>query len=108
MLASVIATGEATWSRDLMLRMLTAGRRQERYFTFTYSPLIGDDGTTYGIICPSFETTERVLSERRLQLLNAVASAVMDTNTIDDACGCDRCGVRRPTRRRAVRRRLRR
>ncbi|HXO80232.1 MAG TPA: SpoIIE family protein phosphatase [Mycobacterium sp.] len=85
MLASVIATGEATWSHDLMLPMVTAGRRRERYFTFTYSPLIGDDGKTYGIFCPSFETTERVLSERRLYLLNAVASAVMDTNTIDDA-----------------------
>ena len=85
MLASVIATGEATWSHDLMLPMVTAGRRRERYFTFTYSPLIGDDGKTYGIFCPSFETTERVLSERRLHLLNAVASAVMDTNTIDDA-----------------------
>jgi signal transduction histidine kinase/CheY-like chemotaxis protein len=85
MLASVIATGEATWSRDLMLPMVTAGRRRERYFTFTYSPLIGDDGKTYGIFCPSFETTERVLSERRLHLLNAVASAVMDTNSIDDA-----------------------
>ena len=45
----------------------------------------GDDGKIYGIFCPSFETTERVLSERRLHLLNAVASAVMDTNTIDDA-----------------------
>jgi signal transduction histidine kinase/CheY-like chemotaxis protein len=85
MLASVIATGEATWSHDLMLPIVTAGRRQERYFTFTYSPLIGDDGKIYGIFCPSFETTERVLSERRLHLLNAVASAVMDTNTIDDA-----------------------
>jgi signal transduction histidine kinase/FixJ family two-component response regulator len=85
MLASVIATGEATWSRDLMLPMLTAGRRRERYFTFTYSPLIGDDGKIYGIFCPSFETTERVLSERRLHLLNAVASAVMDTNAVDDA-----------------------
>jgi signal transduction histidine kinase/DNA-binding NarL/FixJ family response regulator len=85
MLASVIATGEATWSRDLMLPIVTAGRRRERYFTFTYSPLIGDDGKTYGIFCPSFETTERVLSERRLHLLNAVASAVMDTNAIDAA-----------------------
>src|ERR1700722_12701685 len=85
MLASVIATGEATWSHDLILPIVTAGRRQERYFTFTYSPLIGDDGKIYGIFCPSFETTERVLSERRLHLLNAVASAVMDTNTIDDA-----------------------
>ena len=85
MLDSVLATGEATWSYDLMLPMMTAGRKRERYFTFTYSPLIGDDGKTFGIFCPSFETTERVLSERRLHLLNAVASAVLDTNTIDDA-----------------------
>ena len=85
MLSSVIRTGEATWSRDLMLPIVTDGRRRERYFTFTYSPLVGEDGTIFGIICPSFETTERVLSERRLHLLNAVAAAVMDTNTIDDA-----------------------
>ena len=85
MLTGVIETGAATWSRDLMLPILTAGRRRERYFTFTYSPLVGEDGTTFGIICPSYETTERVLSERRLLLLNGVASAVMDTNTIDDA-----------------------
>jgi hypothetical protein len=30
MLASVIVTGEATWSNDLMLPIVTAGRRQER------------------------------------------------------------------------------
>ena len=85
MLASVIATGEATWSYDLMLPMVTAGRRQERYFTFTYSPLVGENGEIYGIFCPSSETTERVISERRLHLLNAVASATMETRTVDDA-----------------------
>jgi signal transduction histidine kinase/CheY-like chemotaxis protein/serine phosphatase RsbU (regulator of sigma subunit) len=85
MLASVIATGEATWSNDLMLPIVTAGRRQERYFTFTYSPLIGQDGQIYGIFCPSWETTERVISERRLHLLNAVASATMETRTVDGA-----------------------
>ncbi|MCV7329687.1 SpoIIE family protein phosphatase [Mycobacterium cookii] len=87
MVRSVIATGEATWSYDLRLPMMTAGRRRERFFTFTYSPLIGKDGQTFGIFCPSFETTDRVLSERRLHLLNAVASAVLDTNTLDDAAG---------------------
>ncbi|UMB68980.1 SpoIIE family protein phosphatase [Mycobacterium paraterrae] len=85
MLAGVIDTGIATWSYDLMLPIVTEGRRRERYFTFTYSPLVRADGTTFGLMCPSFETTERVLSERRLQLLNEVAAAVMDTNTIDDA-----------------------
>lgn len=85
MLAKVIATGEATWSHDLMLPVVTEGRRRERYFTFTYSPLVDDDGTIFGLICPSFETTDRVLSERRLRLLNDVASALMDTDTIDGA-----------------------
>jgi signal transduction histidine kinase/CheY-like chemotaxis protein len=85
MLASVIATGEATWSHDLMLPMMTGGRRRERYFTFTYSPLVGGNGEICGIFCPSWETTERVISERRLHLLNAVASATMETRTVDDA-----------------------
>ena len=41
MLASVIATGNAIWSDDLMVPLVTGGRPQERYFTFSYSPLIG-------------------------------------------------------------------
>lgn len=87
MLAGVIATGEATWSRDLMLPMVTAGRRVERFFTFTYSPLMGADGKPFGIFCPSYETTDRVLSERRLHLLNTVASAIVGSRSIDDAVG---------------------
>jgi signal transduction histidine kinase/DNA-binding response OmpR family regulator len=87
MLTGVIATGEATWSDDLMLPVVTAGRTQERYFTFTYSPLIESNGSVYGIFCVVTETTEWVLSQRRLRLLNAVASAVMDARTIDDAVG---------------------
>ncbi|BBZ46069.1 ATP-binding protein [Mycobacterium parmense] len=85
MLAGVITTGEATWSRDLMLPMVTAGRREERFFSFTYSPLIDAGGRPYGIFCPSYETTQRVLSERRLHLLNAVAAALMGARSIDDA-----------------------
>jgi signal transduction histidine kinase/serine phosphatase RsbU (regulator of sigma subunit)/DNA-binding NarL/FixJ family response regulator len=85
MLAGVVATGKATWSDDLMLPLVTGGRPQERYFTFTYSPIIGGDGAVTAIFCAVIETTERVLSERRLHLLNAVASATMETHTIDDA-----------------------
>jgi signal transduction histidine kinase/FixJ family two-component response regulator len=85
MLASVIATGEATWADDLLLPVVTAGRARERYFTFTYSPLVGNSGKVYGIFSAVTETTQRVLSERRMHVLNSVASAVMDTRTIDDA-----------------------
>ncbi|MEY8018256.1 SpoIIE family protein phosphatase [Mycobacterium servetii] len=85
MLAGVVASGEATWSRDLMLPMVTAGRREERYFSFTYSPLISAEGRPFGIFCPSYETTDRVLGERRLHLLNAVAAATTEARSFDDA-----------------------
>ncbi|MBW0015506.1 MAG: SpoIIE family protein phosphatase [Mycobacterium sp.] len=87
MLASVIATGKATWSDDLQLSMLTEGRRRDRYFTFTYGPIIGAGGDVSGIFCAVAETTERVLSERRLHLLNALGSAIMDARSIDEAVG---------------------
>ncbi|MBY0389027.1 MAG: SpoIIE family protein phosphatase [Mycobacterium pseudokansasii] len=85
MLAGVVTTGKATWSDDLMLPLVTAGMPQERYFTFTYSPIIGGRGAVTAVFCAVIETTQRVLSERRLHLLNAVASATMETRTIDDA-----------------------
>ena len=85
MLRSVIDTGAAIWSDDLMVPLVTGGRPQERYFTFSYSPLMADTGRVYGVMATVSETTERVLSTRRLHLLNAVTAAVMDTRTIDDA-----------------------
>ncbi|OBH57782.1 SpoIIE family protein phosphatase [Mycobacterium sp. E2479] len=87
MLTGVIATGEATWSRDLLLSMVIEGRRQDRYFTFTYGPMIATSGDVSGIFCAVTETTERVLSERRLHLLNTVASAIVESRSIDEAVG---------------------
>ncbi|WP_375486699.1 SpoIIE family protein phosphatase [uncultured Mycobacterium sp.] len=84
MLDSVVTTGQATWSDDLLLPIVTGGRRQERRFTFSYGPLLGD-GKVHGVFAAVSETTERVLSQRRMHVLNAVAAAVMETRTIDDA-----------------------
>lgn len=85
MFANVLSTGEATWFEDLLILFIVNDRPQERYFTFSYSPLIADRGEICGVFCAVTETTERVVGERRLHLLNAVASAVMETQTIDDA-----------------------
>jgi signal transduction histidine kinase/FixJ family two-component response regulator len=83
MLASVMATGVATWSDDLMLMLVVEGRREERYFTFTYSPIFADDKQPAGVFCAVNETTERVLGERRLQMLNALAAALLDISSAD-------------------------
>ncbi len=85
MLAGVVATGRATWSDDLMLALVTEGERNERYFTFSYGPIVTGSGDVSGVFCAVNETTERVLGERRLQILNSAAAALMETRTVDDA-----------------------
>ena len=85
MLDGVLKTGEATWSDDMMLALVTAGRPQERYFTFSYGPIMSGDGRMGGVFCAVNETTERVLGERRLQVLTAAATALMETRTVDEA-----------------------
>ena len=85
MLAGVVATGEATWSDDLMLALVSGGRPKERYFTFSYGPIISSSGQVGGVFCAVTETTERVLGGRRLRVLNTAAAALMETRTVDDA-----------------------
>jgi signal transduction histidine kinase/DNA-binding response OmpR family regulator/anti-sigma regulatory factor (Ser/Thr protein kinase) len=85
LLDGVVSTGKATWSDDLKLMLVNDGRRRERYFTFTYSPIIGAGGAIEGVFCAVSETTERVLSERRLQTLSTLAAALMDAQSVEKA-----------------------
>ncbi len=85
MFGGVADTGEATWFEDLLVMFIVNDRPQERYFTFSYSPLLAGNGEVSGIFCAVTETTKRVLGERRLHVLNSVASGVMEAQTIDDA-----------------------
>jgi len=81
----VMTTGKATSFDDLKLMLVTDGRRLERYFTFTYSPIIGAGGAIKGVFCAVSETTEQVLSERRLRTLNTLAAALMRAHSVEDA-----------------------
>ncbi len=85
LLDSVVSTGKATWSDDLKLMLVNDGRRWERYFTFTYSPIIGAGGAIEGVFCAVAETTEQVLSERRLRTLSTLAAALMDAQSVETA-----------------------
>jgi signal transduction histidine kinase/DNA-binding response OmpR family regulator len=87
MLAGVASTGEATWSDDLSLTFERGTTATERFFTFTYSPILAADGQVTAIFCAVSETTERVLGERRLQFLNSLAAAVLDSDTESEMLG---------------------
>ena len=70
---SVYDDGASTWDRALLLLLNRRGYPEETYHTFSYSPLRGDDGRVQGIFCAVSEETERVINERRLDSLRALA-----------------------------------
>ncbi|WP_051340571.1 GAF domain-containing protein [Azospirillum halopraeferens] len=57
--------GEASWHEDLLIPMERQGYREDAWFTFSYTPITGDDGRIAGIFCAAFETTRTVQSRRR-------------------------------------------
>jgi PAS domain S-box-containing protein len=86
MLEGVFATGEATWSEDLLLVLHRNLPREEGYFTFSYSPIRDDAGQVGGIFCACYETTGRVIGERRLQTLRNLGRTVMEVKSAGEAC----------------------
>jgi PAS domain S-box-containing protein len=56
--------GEATYWENLPLLMTRKGYEEQTWFTFSYSPLRGDDGLVAGMFCACVETTDTVLAER--------------------------------------------
>jgi len=85
LLDRVVATDAAIWSENLMLPLLRSRTQEESYFTFTYSPVHNEAGQVGGVLCAVLETTDKVIEERRLRLLNALASATI-AKTKNEAC----------------------
>ncbi|AXX31301.1 SpoIIE family protein phosphatase [Actinosynnema pretiosum subsp. pretiosum] len=86
MLRSVLDTGEATWSEDLLLPMRRHGYLEETYWTYSYSPLHDDDGVVRGVFTAVSDTTERVVGERRLAVLHDLGARAGDARDVDEAC----------------------
>ncbi|GAA3440514.1 hypothetical protein GCM10018954_101380 [Kutzneria kofuensis] len=85
MLEGVLATGEATWSDDMLLPMNRHGYWEETYHTYSYSPVIDDEGAIVGVFTPVTETTGRVVGTRRMAALQDLGAQAGAT-TVDEAC----------------------
>ena len=88
MLEGVMASGEATWSDDLLLELESNGYPEERYFTFSYSPIRDESGGVGGVFTPVQETTVQVIAERRVRTLRDLAEAtrVSNAQTAEELC----------------------
>jgi signal transduction histidine kinase len=82
---SVQDGGPATWIEDLQLFINSGTMQEETYFTFSYSPVPGDDGRVGGILNIVQETTTKVQSERQIQMLHDLAARASDAKTETEA-----------------------
>jgi signal transduction histidine kinase len=81
---SVQQGGPATWTEDLQLFISSAGMAEETYFTFSYSPVPGDDGGVGGVLNTVQETTAKVQSERQIRMLHDLSSRGAEAKTEED------------------------
>ena len=85
MVDSVFESGEPTWSEDLLLILDRKLPREEGYFTFSYGPIRDEGGSVGGIFCTFYETTGRVVGERRLKTLRDLGRTEVKTS-VEAAC----------------------
>ncbi len=81
---SVMEEGKPTWDKALLLLLERNGYPEETYHTFSYSPLTGEKDRVEGLMCVVTEETERVISERRLDTLRTLATALVGARTRAD------------------------
>ncbi|MET0866472.1 MAG: ATP-binding protein [Pseudorhodoplanes sp.] len=64
-----VRAGEATWNDAMPLLLERNGYPEETFHSFSYSPLYGEGAAVEGLLCVVSEETERVISERRIEML---------------------------------------
>jgi len=82
---SVQEGGPATWMEDVKLFINSGAMAEETYFTFSYSPVPGDDGRVGGVLNIVQETTAKVQSERQIQMLHDLSTRASDAKSEAEA-----------------------
>jgi hypothetical protein len=72
----VLHQGEATWDEKLQLFLQRDGYREETFHTFSYSPVVDDNGAIAGLLCVVSEETREVLRQRRMGVLRELGDRI--------------------------------
>lgn len=72
---------EGTYVESQLLIMHRNGYPEETYYTYSYTPIPGDDGRPEGMFCANTDDTERILGDRQLKTLSLLAAHLTDCAT---------------------------
>ncbi len=84
MLRKVTELDEGTYVESQYLIMERNGYPEETYYTFSYTPIPGDQGGTAGMICFNTDDTERIISERQLNTLTGLGKNLTDCQSPEE------------------------
>lgn len=84
LLRQVMEKDEGTYVEAQLLIMERNGYPEETYYTFSYTPIPGDDGTTAGMICANTDDTDRIISERQLQTLTELGKTLTNSKSNEE------------------------
>ena len=77
---------EGAYEKARLLIMERHGYQEETYYTFSYSPVPGDEGGVGVIICANTDDTEKIVGARQVRTLRDLASRTGDARTAEIAC----------------------
>jgi PAS domain S-box-containing protein len=78
--------GEGTYINDQRMMLDRYGYLEEAWMTFSFAPIRDESGGVGGIFHPITETTVKMLSGRRTQVLRDLGAAIGKAKTIEDIC----------------------
>lgn len=84
MLRQVMEEGIGTYVESQLLIMERNGYPEETYYTFSYTPVPGDDGKIAGMFCANTDDTDRIISERQLRTLTSLGKRLSDCKSSDE------------------------
>lgn len=78
--------GEGTYIKDQRMFLDRYGYLEESFMTFSFAPIRDESGNVGGIFHPITETTDKMLSARRTQVLRDLAAQVSKAQSVEEIC----------------------
>ncbi|RIB28185.1 hypothetical protein C2G38_2239667 [Gigaspora rosea] len=79
-------SGKGKYGHDLYIETFRDGYKEEMYGDYALNPIYKLDGTVWGVINITTESTQKILNKRRLKTLDKLSSHTADAESLESAC----------------------